>query len=696
LSFGHGAKDNKEKTCLISQATLFPLTDPADKFFDLWMFQQCFNRVVVSPQFFFARNESVDGIVTFAADRNRRPHLFAREVFLKPAIAMTSARDQMVFGRTLFHRPSTELAGSDSVFSHILCQRPNRIYPKKSSIVSQMEKRIAMIKRCSILQPHQSESNMPLPLKPLSLSAVLAATVCLALLMQFSTVEAQQKKPKPKPKPTKYSLGKDSMQQPNVPQGVVTEHQLLESTIFPGTKRRYSVYVPAQYDASKPAALMVFQDGHTYASTNGDFRVPIVMDNLIHQQQIPVMIGVFVDPGHKKDALPEKRGWKPQPENRSFEYDTLSDDYVRFLIEELLPKVESEFSITQDPAGRGICGISSGGICAFTAAWQRPDQFSKVISHIGSFTNIRHGDTYPGIIRKTEPKPIRVYLQDGSNDLDNEHGNWPLGNQQMHKALMYKNYDHKFEYGDGAHNGNHGGAIFPDAMRWTWRDFPGVKPLPLSLRAATNSEPWALSWWQDRHEEKLQRKSKMKKVDVVLLGDSITHGWEKSGKPVFDKSFQGLNVLNLGFSGDRTEHVLWRLRHGAVEGISPKVVLMLIGTNNTGHRKEPAEETAAGIKGIIDELRARLPETKILVQAIFPRDQSPEGEYRKQNDTINAIVKDFADNQHVFYTDINKIFLKDDGQLPKSIMPDALHPNRKGYEKWAGAIMPKLKELMPK
>ena len=507
-----------------------------------------------------------------------------------------------------------------------------------------------------------------------------------------STTQAQQKETEP----TKYSLGYDSMEQPNVPQGVITEHELLESKIFPGTKRRYSVYVPQQYDATKPAALMVFQDGHTYARRDGDFRAQVVMDNLIHKQQIPVMIGVFVDPGHKKDALPEKRGWKPQPENRSFEYDTLSDDYVRFLLEDVLPKVESEYNITQDPAGRGICGISSGGICAFTAAWQRPDQFSKVISHIGSFTNIRHGDTYPGIIRKTDAKPIRVYMQDGSNDLDNEHGNWPLGNQQMNKALMHKKYDHKFEYGGGAHNGNHGGAIFPDAMRWTWRDYPGVKTLPLSLTVAKNSDPWALQWWQDRHDEKLAQKNKMKKIDVVLLGDSITHGWEKGGQPVFKKHFQGLKVLNLGFSGDRTEHVLWRLRNGAIEGISPKAVMMLIGTNNTGHRKESAEDTALGIKEIINELRARLPETKILLQAIFPRDESPDGEYRKQNDAINDIVKEFADDQYVFYTDINDVFLNDDGQLPKSIMPDALHPNRKGYELWADAIMPELKKLLKK
>jgi len=218
--------------------------------------------------------------------------------------------------------------------------------------------------------------------------------------------------------------------------------------------------------------------------------------------------------------------------------------------------------------------------------------------------------------------------------------------------------------------------------------------LPLSLAVDVNSEPWAIDWWQERHDEKLKQKNSMKKVDVVLLGDSITHGWEKTGQSVFKERFKGLQVLNLGFSGDRTEHVLWRLRNGAIEGIAPKAVLMMIGTNNTGHRKESAKDTAAGIKEIISTLRSRLPETKILLQAIFPRDESPEGEYRKQNDAINAIIKDYADDEYIFYSDISDVFLEDDGRLPKSIMPDFLHPNREGYVLWADAIMPELKKLL--
>jgi enterochelin esterase family protein len=266
-----------------------------------------------------------------------------------------------------------------------------------------------------------------------------------------------------------YQLGPDSHRKEGVPQGKVTEHVWKDSEVFPGTIRRYWVYVPQQYDGSQPAAVMVFQDGHAYVGEEGQFRAPVVMDNLIHEGAMPVTIGIFIDPGHKKDELPPKPGWNPRPENRSFEYDTLSADYATFLLDEILPAVGKEYKLTDNPELRGICGISSGGICAFTVAWERPDAFRKVLSHVGSFTNIRGGHVYPALIRKTEKKPLRVFLQDGSGDLDNAHGNWPLSNQQMAAALKYAGYDHQFVYGSGAHNGIHGGAILPDSLRWLWR-----------------------------------------------------------------------------------------------------------------------------------------------------------------------------------------------------------------------------------
>jgi len=302
--------------------------------------------------------------------------------------------------------------------------------------------------------------------KEKSFVALLLVSLCPLLLVLTASAFAQEPAIE-----LRYPYGPDSFRQEGVPEGKVTTHVWKDSKVFPGTIRRYYVYVPEQYDSSKAAALMVFQDGHTYIKDDGDFRVPTVFDNLIDQGAMPVTIGVFIDPGHKKPELPPEPGWQPEPENRSFEYDTLSDDYAKLLLTEILPEVRKEVNITDDPEGHAIGGISSGGICAFTVAWQRPDEFRKVLSHVGSFTNIRGGDRYPGMIRKQDKRPLRVFLQDGSNDLDNRHGNWPLGNQQMFAALKFREYDVNFVYGEGAHNGYHGGAILPDSLRWLWRDF---------------------------------------------------------------------------------------------------------------------------------------------------------------------------------------------------------------------------------
>lgn len=270
-----------------------------------------------------------------------------------------------------------------------------------------------------------------------------------------------------------YPVDPASVRQEGVPRGTVTTH-VWKSEVFEGTMREWYLYVPAQYDAAKPAAVMVFQDGHAYVGEEGDFRVPVVFDNLIHAGAMPVTIGIFLNPGRFVDKIEGPQGWKP-PEgvrrNRSVEYDSLNGDYATFLEKEILPAVARDYTLTDDPARRAICGMSSGGICAFTVAWERPDLFRKVVSHIGSFTNIRGGHVYPALIRKTERKPLRIFLQDGSGDLDNAHGNWWLSNLQMEKALQFKEYDFKTVWGEGGHNGKHGGAIFPETMRWLWRDW---------------------------------------------------------------------------------------------------------------------------------------------------------------------------------------------------------------------------------
>jgi enterochelin esterase family protein len=267
------------------------------------------------------------------------------------------------------------------------------------------------------------------------------------------------------PQDDQYVLGPDSQVKPNVPHGTVTTHQWTTSKIFPGTTRDYAIYVPAQYDKAKPAAVMVFQDGMGWWKADGQFRASVVFDNLIAAGEMPVTIGIFINPGSFPAAKP---GEKPRS-NRSFEYDSMGDLYARFLLEEILPEVAKSYNLTTDPEQRAIAGSSSGGICAFTVAWEHPEAFRKVVSHIGSFTNIRGGNVYPAMIRKAEKKPLRVFLQDGRNDLDNQFGNWPLANQDMAASLKFAGYDYQFVLGEGTHNGKHGASLLPDTLRWLWR-----------------------------------------------------------------------------------------------------------------------------------------------------------------------------------------------------------------------------------
>jgi len=269
----------------------------------------------------------------------------------------------------------------------------------------------------------------------------------------------------------------DRIVHPDVPHGKITAGQFTESQLFPGTKRDYSVYVPAQYSADQPASLMVFMDGSAYAKVDGTFRVPVVFDNLIHQKAMPVTIAVFVNPG---TIAPTKQGASERG-NRSFEYDSMGDRHTRFLIEEFLPVALKDLNVSTDPANRALCGISSSGICAFTAAWERPDQFGKVLSHIGSFTNIRGGWAYPGLVRssKDKPKAIKVYLQEGKEDLNNLHGNWPLSNQDLAAALQFAGYKYKLEMTDGGHSGEWGGEALPDALRWLWDENAESTQIPI-------------------------------------------------------------------------------------------------------------------------------------------------------------------------------------------------------------------------
>jgi enterochelin esterase family protein len=294
------------------------------------------------------------------------------------------------------------------------------------------------------------------------MSMRLFALLTLVLAAVAPTLQAQDPKPS-------YELGPDSKPQEGVPAGKILEGKWESSGLYAGTVRDYRIYVPTKVLPDTRPCLMVFQDGLGYVDPKGSFRAPVVFDNLIHKGEMPPTIGVFVNPGVIPGARPGAAG----RQNRSFEYDALGDLYARFLVEELLPGLAARHGLqwTDDPDGRAVCGISSGGICAFTVAWERPNHFRKVLSHIGSFTNIRGGDAYPSLIRKTEAKPLRVFLQDGSTDLDNVHGSWPLANQSMATALKYMKYDYRFEFGVEGHSGRHGGAILPESLRWLWREY---------------------------------------------------------------------------------------------------------------------------------------------------------------------------------------------------------------------------------
>ncbi len=292
-----------------------------------------------------------------------------------------------------------------------------------------------------------------------------------------------------------YKLGPDSNTQPNVPQGKVIGPLTLSSNVYPNTTRNYWIYVPAQYDAKIPACLMIFQDGHYFVNTTGEYRIPIVFDNLIYRREMPVTIGVFINPGRtaeQKEAT--DKDWGDGTNNRRMEYNALDDKYSKLIIDELLPAIKKDYNISDKPEDRAIAGASSGAICAFTVAWQRPDQFRKVISTIGSFTNIMGGHVYPDLILKAEPKPIRVYLQDGLNDNRGMRGrgpdakydpkwDWHTQNIKMAAALTEKKYDLNYTWGLGTHSNKQGGAIMPEMLRWLWRDYERPKDDP---KDATN------------------------------------------------------------------------------------------------------------------------------------------------------------------------------------------------------------------
>jgi enterochelin esterase family protein len=278
-----------------------------------------------------------------------------------------------------------------------------------------------------------------------------------------------------------YDLSPDALVRDGVPKGQVHGPFVIPSEAYPGTQHTYWVYVPAQYDRSVPASLMIFNDGQAFMHPEGDVRANVVMDNLIYRRELPTMIGVFINPGRRPDQPePILSNWGDRDTNRPTEYNVLDDRYARVIVDELLPALQKEYNISSDPERRGIGGTSSGAIAAFTVAWHRPDQFRKVLSNVGSFTNLRGGHEYPDIIRKAEKKPLRVYLLGGRNDNRSlrtdgsydQNRDWFYQNVRMQQALSEKGYDLNYAWGIQRHGQKMLRTAFPDMMRWLWRDHP--------------------------------------------------------------------------------------------------------------------------------------------------------------------------------------------------------------------------------
>jgi len=280
-----------------------------------------------------------------------------------------------------------------------------------------------------------------------------------------------------------YIVGPDSQAHDGVPRGEVRGPFTLPSQVYPGTQHTYWVYVPAQYDKAVPSSLMIFQDGQAFKDMEGVLRAPNVLDNLIYRREIPVMLAVFINPGRTPEQPePTPRNWGDRDTNRPTEYNSIDDRYARVIVDELMPVLYKEYNISNDPERHGIGGASSGAIAAFTVAWHRPNDFRKVLSIVGSFVNLadRGGDTLSDIVRKSDKKPLRVFLQDGRNDNRgtgrgggyDPRRDWFLQNVRLKDALAEKGYDLNYTWGMNTHGQRMGGPILPEMMRWLWRDHP--------------------------------------------------------------------------------------------------------------------------------------------------------------------------------------------------------------------------------
>ena len=319
--------------------------------------------------------------------------------------------------------------------------------------------------------------------------------------------------------------------------GTLSKHHFNRSEIFPGTQRDYWLYVPEQYDGSQPACLMVFQDGHAYVKSKGENSVPQHFDKLISAGEMPVTIGLFINPGVVPAAI---EGGKPR-KNRSFEYDSMTDRYARFLIDEMIPLLGSKHNlkVSSNPDDRAISGASSGAICAFTVAWHRPDSFRRILSAIGTYTDLRGGGDYPTLIRKTNPKPLRIFLEDGSNDLNNSFGNWFLANQTMLSALQWAGYEVEHRWSEEGHNRNHSNKILPESLRWLWKDHGKI---PVTTHVA-NSQSAAKDWLVDGSDWELVSEGHKFAEGMKATPDGTLFFTDVHGNSLYQVSPDGTRTL---------------------------------------------------------------------------------------------------------------------------------------------------------
>jgi len=405
-------------------------------------------------------------------------------------------------------------------------------------------------------------------------------------------------------------LTEDSKPHEGVPEGKVLGPFSWKSAIFPGTVRNYWLYVPQQYTPEKKACVFVLQDGLGVAK---GWRVPQVLDNLIHKQEVPVQIGIFIEPG----VVPAANENAQPRFNRSFEYDAVGDRYAKFLIEEILPEVKKQYNLSDDPNDRAIAGSSSGAICAFNVAWERPDQFRRVFSAIGTYVGLRGADQFPTLIRKTEPKPLRVFLQDGSHDLNIYGGDWFIANQDMLSALTYANYQVDHVWGDGGHNGKHASQILPDGLRFLWKNYPEPVPVPAPQQARADLLIPGEGWKEVSSGHKYTEGPVVNASGELFFSDgpaNQVHKIDLQGKvSVFAKDCPRINGLAFGPDGklygceNGSKQIVRFSPDGQKETVLSGVTCndIVVLANGTGYFTDPENQqiyffTTDGEKKVVD------------------------------------------------------------------------------------------------